>query len=501
MRRRSVRPILALALVAGLSLTRAQDAFQLGSDIDGEGARDFVGAVISLSDDGRRVATSAHTDGGVIDSIGHVRVYEYDGSDWRQLGEDVLRAVPQSNYTVGLDLSGDGRTLAVASPIVADDRGESRLRSGVGVYVFEDSAWRPRGEITREASDDFLAESLSLSADGTRLAVGSGLPDDNRGRVEVYEYDGAEWVGVGEPIEGRVAGETFGWEVELSADGRRLVVGAPDVWNELDDAGKVSVYEYADGEWLQRGGNLEGGAGDYLGSGVWISPAGTRVAAQATHLDERVGRVQIDSLEGGRWVPFGPPAPTEVGWLESTRMDLSAGAEVLAVSASNVTPPTHEGYVAVYQRSDGDWERLLEIPGERPGDQFARSLALSADGTRLAGGSSWNSDAAEDAGHVRVFALDLPVRVPEAPAPLLTLYPSPATDWLEVRLPTSPGSETDGASGVELAVYTADGRLAARYPLDRSTELDTSGLAAGSYLARVTGLDGGPQTIPFAVVR
>ena len=64
------------------------------------------------------------------------------------------------------------------------------------------------------------------------------------------------------------------------------------------------------------------------------------------------------------------------------------------------------GYVKVYLRA-GYWKQLSQIiRGERAGDQFGNSVALSADGKTLAVGAHYNAGNGWAAGHVRVFILD-----------------------------------------------------------------------------------------------
>ena len=71
---------------------------QLGSDIDGE-VGDYSGYSVTLSSDGTRVAMGAPRNGS---SAGHVRVYEYSGGGWAQLGTDIdgEAAGEQSGITV-----------------------------------------------------------------------------------------------------------------------------------------------------------------------------------------------------------------------------------------------------------------------------------------------------------------------------------------------------------------------------------------------------------------
>ena len=62
---------------------------QLGADIDGEAAGDSSGTSVSLSSDGTIVAIGSPYNDGNGSNSGHVRVYEYSGGSWSQLGTDI----------------------------------------------------------------------------------------------------------------------------------------------------------------------------------------------------------------------------------------------------------------------------------------------------------------------------------------------------------------------------------------------------------------------------
>ena len=108
---------------------------QLGSDIDGEAAGDYSGWSVSLDSDGDRVAIGAYHNDGTGSNAGHVRIYEYSGGSWSQLGSDI-----------------DG-----------------------------------------EAEGDWSGVSVSLNSDGDRVAIGAYLNDgtgtSSAGHVRIYERD------------------------------------------------------------------------------------------------------------------------------------------------------------------------------------------------------------------------------------------------------------------------------------------------------------------------
>ena len=167
------------------------DGGRVGEDVGG----DYTGYALSLSYDGARMAVAAFANDGAngVDS-GHVRVYEYSSSTWVQLGQDI-----------------DG-----------------------------------------EAGNDQSGRSVSLSADGKRVAVGAWLNDGangvNSGHVRVYEYttSTSTWTQLGQDIDGEAASDYSGYygSVSLSADGSVVAVGAPGNDGNGADSGHVRVYEF-----------------------------------------------------------------------------------------------------------------------------------------------------------------------------------------------------------------------------------------------------------------
>ena len=247
----SHNPLRAFVL-GGLALTvlafagPAQSQTQLGSDIDGEAANDYSGYSVSLSSDGKRVAIGAYGNDG---NTGKVRVYEYSGGGWTQLGLDIdgEAASDYSGYSVSL--SSDGKRVAIGA-IVNDGNGTN---SGhVRVYEYNGSAWVQVGDdIDGEAAGDRSGTSVSLSSDGMWVAIGAFNNAGNgngSGHVRVYKYSGNAWVQAGSDIDGEAAGDQSGWSVSLSSDGTRVAIGAPlnDNGNG-NDSGHVRVYRLDSG--------------------------------------------------------------------------------------------------------------------------------------------------------------------------------------------------------------------------------------------------------------
>ena len=104
--------------------------------------------------------------------------------------------------------------------------------------------------------NDELGHSVSLSSDGTIVAIGAIGVDS--GHVRVYQYNGVDtWVQLGTDIDGEAAGDQSGYSVSLSSDGKTVAIGAIGNDGNGVAAGHVRIYNYT-----QAGDGGGGGLGE-----------------------------------------------------------------------------------------------------------------------------------------------------------------------------------------------------------------------------------------------
>ena len=110
------------------------------------------------------------------------------------------------------------------------------------------------GDINGEAFEDYSGYSVSLSSDGTIVAIGAIGNDgtntedinDNRGHVRVYQYSSDSWTQLSVDIDGDGGGDgggdQSGKSVSLSSDGTNVAIGS--IYNDgtANAAGHVRVY-------------------------------------------------------------------------------------------------------------------------------------------------------------------------------------------------------------------------------------------------------------------
>jgi hypothetical protein len=100
--------------------------------------------------------------------------------------------------------------------------------------------------------------------------------------VRVYENQLGTWEQLGQDIDGEVANDRSGWSISLSSDGSVLAIGAPYNDGNGSDSGHVRVYKNISDVWTQIGTDIDGeAADDYTGYSVSLSSDGSVVAIGA----------------------------------------------------------------------------------------------------------------------------------------------------------------------------------------------------------------------------
>lgn len=339
-------PALALLLALVPAISSAQWT-QMGPDIDGEAAGDLSGNSVALSSDGARLAVGARSNDNLSGvGAGQVRVFDWDAAleGWVQLGLDIDGEAAQDHSGYSVALSSSGPRVAVGAP-GNDDGGTSA--GHVRVFEWVGSSWVQLGsDLDGDAAYDNFGGCVDLSSDGSRLAVGALGNDGNgfdSGLVRIFEWDGgsSSWVQLGQDIRGEADFDWSGASVALSADGSRVAVGAPENDGNGSNSGHVRVFEWVVGSssWIQLGSDIDGEAvDDHFGTFVSLSSSGARLAAGAPGNDnaggDDAGRTRVFRWDGGSWVQLGPDIDGEgAGDLSGSSLDLSSDGSRIAVGA------------------------------------------------------------------------------------------------------------------------------------------------------------------------
>jgi trimeric autotransporter adhesin len=281
--------------------------------------------------------------------------------------------------------------------------------------------------------EDGFGGTISLSADGNTLAVGSssessigiginGNQSDNSapsaGAVYIFIKSGGSWTQQAYlKASNTDPDDRFGITVSLSADGNTLVVGAPGEAskavgidsNQSDNSasfsGAVYVFVRSGNAWQQqsyvKASNTT--SGDLFGSVVTISPDGSTLAVAAPQYrrpdEQNDGVVYIFVRVGLIWSQQAVfKSVSSSSSVFGAAISLSGDGNTLAVGAPYfpVGLSRNVGEVQLFFRVGGLWSKpsYLRASNLDDFDRFGWSVALSADGSTLAVGAPGESSKA-----------------------------------------------------------------------------------------------------------
>ena len=423
----------------------AQTWTQVGSDIDGEAADDRSGQSVSLSSDGSTVAIGTSFNDGNGSQSGHVRMYKNINDTWTQQGLDIDGEAAGDFSGQSVSLSSDGSTVAIGA---RENDGNGRNAGHVRVYKNISGTWTQQGaDIDGEAAGDQSGRSVSLSSDGSIVAIGALNNDGNgidAGHVRIYKNISGTWTQQGSDIDGEAAGDWSGCYVSLSSDGSIVAIGAWNNDGNGSNAGHVRIYKNISGTWTQQGSDIDGEtASDYSGQSVSLSSDGSTVAIGAPYNDgngKDAGHVRIYKNISGTWTQQGSDIDGEAaGDWSGCYVSLSSDGSIVAIGAwNNDGNGSNAGHVRIYKNISGTWtQQGADIDGEASDDQSGRFVSLSSDGSIVAIGAFYNDGNGGNAGHVRIFKNisgtmgDISNSTKESK---FSVYPNPASDELNIKI-------------------------------------------------------------------
>ncbi len=229
------------------------------------------GAKVSLSADGNTLAVAGNPSH--VDVRDKTYIFKRNANVWGQASELNFSDLRPGK---GLEISGDGRTLAISSDAY---KAVYVYRSGGGV-------WKQDGRLTAHntALDDGFGSSasgsISISGDGSVIAVGAHADDSSASGINSGVYNnnlkssGAAYIftraQAGWSQQAYIkpsnpnASDVFGFSVDLSTDGTTLAVGSlletslarglrGDQWdNSSYTAGAAYIFRLINGQWQQQ---------------------------------------------------------------------------------------------------------------------------------------------------------------------------------------------------------------------------------------------------------
>lgn len=391
---------------------------QIGQDIDGI-AGDQTGHSVDLNEDGSVVVIGGPFNDDIGSRNGVVRVYEFNGTNWTQKGQD-LYGIVQEVFGHSVAINDSGNRIFVSSLVV------NNVQEGsVYCYDFNGTSWVQLGQTIHAehpGEHDLFGYSLATNASGSRFVAGASWDDDgntapgsNAGSARVFEFNGTNWVQMGQDLDGPDEnGVQFGTSVTMDDSGLFIGVGGSFGQSVNSPPGVVRVYSYnsTTSQWDQRGPDIIGDeTSDKFGNSISIGLDGGQIAISAPLRGaNNQGAVKVFTFGAGIWTQYGQ---TIVGasqdglgtGLESLAMD-KFGTKLVIGSKGINGSGLSSGQARIYSFDNGNlsWQQIGTINGEAAGDQMCQ-VSMSDDGQRIALGAIKNSGGGTLSGHTRVYGL------------------------------------------------------------------------------------------------
>ncbi|MCK5774854.1 MAG: T9SS type A sorting domain-containing protein [Bacteroidales bacterium] len=463
----------------------AQTWTQLGNDIDGDAAGDFCGYSVSLSSDGSIMAVGSDWNSENGTRAGQVRVFENNSGEWMQLGNTLYGDAAYDLFGISLDISADGSILSVGA---SGHNGSSGYDDGL-VRIYENNAgiWTQIGEdIDGEAQEDHSASSISLSADGSIIAIGANMNQENgtmSGHVRIYENNAGTWTQIGEDIDGEAASDLSGSKISLNDDGTIVAIGAHGNDGNGSGSGHVRVFENIAGTWTQMGQDIDGENNlDQSGTSVDLNSEGIVLAIGAIYNDgggSNSGHVRVFQFNNDAWIQMGEDIDGQASEdLFGNAVGLNSdGSRIVIGARGDDESGLNAGQAKVFEYTNDAWLQIGEnILGENSEDESGNAVSINSDGTIIAIGAYKNDGTGVDAGHVRVYK-DMTTNIVSLNNNELSISPNPTNGIFTIDFHEAGKSNisiTDISGKIILYENNAD-----------RNQIDMSNFENGIYLIRI----------------
>ena len=316
----------------------------------GPGAASWSGCSLSLSDDGLTIAVGEKLYSGAYYRSGRTRVFNYNGSNWVQKGDDLLGESGEDWGGGYVSLSGDGNTLLVGYPRSNSTLGYAKL------FKYSNNEWVQYGETINSLSSDIEACGyfVKLSNDGSTFIVSSPYYNEYRGAIRIYSILDNGVIELRQTIYGNLVNRYFGTVVSTNYDGS--IIGVSESGGQR---GNARIYTRNGLQWEQSSEIPQmSGARTVLNDSGLIAFASDNTNAQ------------LFAYENSSWTPLGANLPVKYG------IALNASGDRVATSESITT---YRNYVKVYTNLEEPSPPSLELESRYfYNSENANPLTLSA---------------------------------------------------------------------------------------------------------------------------
>ncbi|MFK7813672.1 MAG: Ig-like domain-containing protein [Maribacter sp.] len=199
---------------------------QIGQQLLGSQTDDSFGRDVSLNAAGNRLAVGAYQAGGFgpgnVGESGYVRVFDFQGDNWSQIGDDLEGDNARDFFGVSVGLNDEGNRMVVGA----------NAGSYAKAFQYENGVWSQMGTNFSVFPLEQPGYQVDINGAGNLVLIGNF---NQPGRI--YEWANNNWQQVGQPIYAGV-----GQDVAINKVGDVIIMGTPD-FNE--NSGKAAIFEFS----------------------------------------------------------------------------------------------------------------------------------------------------------------------------------------------------------------------------------------------------------------
>ena len=369
------------------------------SSMTGTNSGDLFGYSVASNDNGNIVFSGGFNNDLSGENAGFAKAFiNYDisstvtSNNWVLIDSIYGTANPSTGIwkRVGVvtEISGDGSTF------VTNHGTDNSFR----IYKKNASIWKLDTIITPKTSENELMTygfqpSFSLSYDGNTIAFATPRITNyaSSGYINVYKYDGSDWIQKGETIIGSESGMGLGWDISLTRDGNRIVAGAPYNDNITNKKGLVRVFDYSSSskKWNKFGDDIYSYGMDIarnrFGNEVDVNYNGYIISIWSSY------KTELFKLKGNEWKSF-----DVLG--ENFNEDITRNLNNIALSSDGYTVVIGyqtknecnsngdrcKGKAQIFRYNGTSWIQLGgDVSPEIADQNFGNTVAISGSGSRI----------------------------------------------------------------------------------------------------------------------
>lgn len=475
-----------------------------------------IGRTVAINADGSILASSQEVQWEVGDAgfnmknyEGLTKVFALQNGQYVPLGNEIKGQGINDRLGYRISLSGDGKTLALATNHVMYCMSCVATVDYVVVYQYDDitKTWVTKGakipfDGQGTGSGGVDIQSVDLNFDGSVLAVGNAREPKNgyaSGGAFIFFFDEItkNWVQKGSTLTTTYIGSPenytdFGGFVRLNKTGNRLVLNQPNSFFNASKAGNVYAFEFVEGDWKLLGQPISGTQGFFaqFGKTIDMNDAGDQIVISENYEvisnnEIYLGKAHAYSYDVATktWKPLGNQikgpkitlAQSIDQWgftYENAKVSISGAGNQIALSlkaAENLESNGNQKHfinVYNYNKVLGTWSAFAEpfaTANIAPGEGFRptyNETVISSNGAKVFFGSGEKVGSPEDKTFIKVYETTTNF-VPDTQAPVLVLknpytlqIPASGTAVLEAASLDNGSTDNKGITEVTISKST-----------------------------------------------